>query len=309
MTTTLEYGQRPGGLNVRLDRGKWSSSVTYVVTEKAGQQLTPEIIYSTSTNSTTFIQVIGSVEDGVSGGSQALVSLGAFLAGRLRQVSHDLRQVDDGGFVYEVQINFESSVADTITAAIDTKNEGQPGFVAIEYSAQGEAVDVYRVYVTAPSNKDTPSDVDIGGTKVDEGGQPITLFNNVSRITIRNVVAGRPPLTAMAHLNQRNSETFTIGTYDFPPSTLLFTGVNITRTGSSTYEIVYTIIYENGFHLRQIATKSRETDKPICGTIDDACSTAAPSAVTAITTSHARCVYFRQPFPTSFPFSDLNITQ
>jgi hypothetical protein len=79
---------------------------------------------------------------------------------------------------------------------------------------------------------------------------------------------------------------------------LLFTGCNISRVGSSTYEIVYSFAYDDKFHLRQIAQKSAVTGEVEKGGIGSTC--ADPPTLTAPAgnkTSHAVCVYWRQPFP------------
>jgi len=88
---------------------------------------------------------------------------------------------DDGGFVWYATVSFESKTADNGTTTADNKVEREIGFTAIEYSLSGEGVDVYRVGATAPGNKSTPADTDIGGTKVDSGGEPITYFKMLQR--------------------------------------------------------------------------------------------------------------------------------
>ena len=201
-------------------------------------------------------------------------------------------------------MHFDSSVGDstgTITP-VDSRNEGQPSFVAIEYSVQGEPVDIWRSGATAPSNKSNPAETDIGGTKVDSGGEPISTFNNVARVTVRNVLVGRPT-PPLGFINRRNSNSYSIGPYTFPADTLLFTGCSISRVGSSTYEIVYSFAYDENFHLRQVAQKIAETGEVIKAGKTSTCGSPPTLVARAENeTSRAVCVYWRQPFPGTITF-------
>jgi len=298
----ITIAQKPNGTSVSFDRGSWQASSAYVIRDDAGAQLNAGQIMEDSTVNAK----LG--PSGLGGSSGALGELdgsGTYYATRLRQVGFDLKQVDDGGYVWEAVVKFDSSVGDgtgTITS-IDAKNEGQPEFVAIEYSVQGEPVDIWRngSTMTMPANKSTPADTDISGTKVDSGGEPISSFNNVARVTVRNVIVGRPT-PPLSFINRRNSNSYSIGPYSFPADTLLFTGCSISRVGSSKYEIVYSFAYDEKFHLRQIAKKSAENGEVVKSAKADTCG-GTPTAPPSGQTSHASCVFWRQPFPatTTFP--------
>jgi len=301
----ITIAQKPNGTSISFDRGKWQGSSAYVIRDDAGAQLNAgQIMSDTNVNAKLGPSDMG----GSSGALDELDGAGVsgsaiYFAGRLRQVGFDLKQVDDGGYVWEAVVHFDSSVGDstgTITP-VDARNEGQPSFIAIEYSVQGEPVDIWRAGATAPSNKSTPADTDIGGTKVDSGGEPISSFNNVARVTVRNVIVGRPT-PPLGFINRRNNNSYSIGPYSFPADTLLFTGCNISRVGSSTYEIVYSFAYDEKFHLRQIAKKSAENGEVVKSAKADTCG-GTPTAPPSGQTSHASCVFWRQPFPdtTTFP--------
>lgn len=295
----ITIAQKPNGTSVSFDRGSWQASSAYVIRDDAGAQLNAgQIMENSDVNN-----MLGPL--GLGGNSGALGELdgsGTYYATRLRQVGFDLKQVDDGGYVWEAVVKFDSSVGDgtgTITS-IDAKNEGQPEFIAIEYSVQGEPVDIWRSGATAPANKSTPADTDIGGTKVDSGGEPISSFNNVARVTVRNVIVGRPT-PPLGFINRRNSNGFAIGPYSFDAHTVLFTGCNISRVGSSKYEIVYSFAYDEKFHLRQIAKKSAENGEVVKSAKADTCG-GTPTAPPSGQTSHASCVFWRQPFPDTATF-------
>jgi len=297
MAITID--QKPNGTTVTFDRGKWQASSAYVIRDDDGAQLNAgQIMEDTNVNAKLGPSDMG----GSSGALAELDGSGTYYSGRLRQVGFDLKQVDDGGYVWEAVVHFDTSVGDSTGAItpVDARNEGQPSFIAIEYSVQGEPVDIWRSGATAPANKSTPADTDIGGTKVDSGGEPISSFNNVARVTVRNVIVGRPT-PPLGFINRRNSNGFAIGPYSFDAHTVLFTGCNISRVGSSTYEIVYSFAYDEKFHLRQIAKKSAENGEVVKSAKADTCG-GTPTAPPSGQTSHASCVFWRQPFPDTATF-------
>lgn len=302
MPLTINIAQRAGGTTINFDRGKWSGTAQYVIKEAAGQKLTASDILS-DTSVGGVVSKLFPVEYGGSGG--AITDQGLYFSPLVTQPSFSLSMQDDGGYVWIATVSFDSKTADNGTTSTDNKVEREVGFTAIEYSLSGEATDVYRVGATAPTNKSTPADTDIGGTKVDSGGEPITYFNNVAKVTVRNVKAGRPT-PPVSYINTRNNAAFTIGPYSFPEDSLLFTGCSITRVGAATYEIVYSFVYDSGFHLRQIAKRGPD-GQVIKGKKTDSCGS-APTAVPDNEMSNALCVFARQPFPSRSTFADIGMT-
>jgi hypothetical protein len=286
--------QKPDGVSIGFDRGKWSGTSAYVIRDDAGAQIDSSQIMGTG----GVIAKLGPTEFG--GSSGALGDLGSYWSSRMRQVSFELKQQDAGGYVWEATVNFDSNVGDPTTTPVDQKNEGQQGFTAVELSVQGEPVDIWRTGATMPtgSNIDSPTDTDIGGTKVDSGGEPISTFVNIARITYRQVVVGRPTVP-LAAINTRNSASYSVGAYSFAARTLLFTGCSVSRVGVSTYEIVYTFAYDANFHLRQIATRMPDTREVQVGAKADTCG----STPTSSDKAYALCVYWRQPFPSTGAFA------
>lgn len=299
----ITIAQKPNGTNISFDRGKFSGSSAYVISDTLGAQLDPgQIMQDTNVNAKLGPSDMG----GSSGALAELDGSGTYYAGRLRQVGFDLKQVDDGGYVWEAVVHFDSSVGDSTGAItpVDARNEGQPSFIAIEYSVQGEPVDIWRngSTMTMPANKSYPAEDDISGTKVDSGGEPISTFNNVARVTVRNVLVGRP-VPPLGYINKRNSNSCTIGPYTFPADTLLFTGCNISRVGSSTYEIVYSFAYDSNFHLRQVAKKRADNGEVLKAGKTSTCANPPVLAAEGPNeTSRAVCVYWRQPFSDTIAF-------
>lgn len=294
----IVINQKPDGVRIGFDRGKFSGTSAYVILDDAGARInSSDIMGSTS------VLAKLAPSDYYVGGSGALTDLGTYWSTRMRQVSFDLSQQDAGGFVWEATVNFDSNIGDASTTPVDQKNEQQAGFIAIEYSVQGEPVDVWRVNPTMPTggNIDTPTETDIGGTKVDSGGEPISTFVNMARVTVRNVVVGRPT-PPLSSINSRNSAAFAIGPYSFPARSLLFTGVQISRVGVSTYEVVYSFAYDAQFHLRQVAQRLAETREVDVGALADTCTGSRTSGK-----AYAACVVFKQPFPSTTAFSGLGL--
>jgi hypothetical protein len=298
MPLAINIAQRASGTTFTFDRGKWSGQTQYVITEAAGQRLTASDILSDG----TIADVLFPTEYGGAGG--AITDQGAYWYSLITQPSFSLSMIDDGGFAWQATISFESLTGDAGTTNTDYKVEREVGFTAIEYSLAGEGVDVYRIGATAPASKATPADTDIGGTKVDSGGEPITYFNNVAKVSVRNVIAGRPT-PPVGFINKRNNADFVIGPYTFPQDTLLFTGCSITRVGAATYEIVYQFVYDNGFHLRQIAKRGPD-GQVIKGKKTDSCGS-APTTVPDGEVSNALCVFFRQPFKDTANFYSIGM--
>lgn len=301
----ITIAQKPDGTSITFDRGKFQGTSAYVIRDDGGLRIDTSDIMGNSGVLAKLAPV-----DYYVGGSGALSDLGGYWSSRLRQVAFDLRQVDAGGYVWEATVSFDSNIGDATTPPVDQKNESQPGFIAIEYQVNGESVDVWRTKTTGgswsyiPSNGNSPAQTDIGGVKVDANGEPVSAFVNVARVTVRNVVVGRPN-PPLSYINKRNSASFSVGPYSFPAGTLLFTGCSISRVGVSTYEIVYSFAYDADFHLRQI-TKRIGSDT-VTGASTDSCNTSDSTAVPANEVAKARCVYWAQPFPETTAFSGIGI--
>lgn len=300
MPSTISIAQRPGGTTIQFDRGKWSGSASYVIRDTTGAALTASTILADA----AVVSKLFPVEYGGSGG--AITDQGGYFSGRVTSPVFDLKMIDDGGYVWEATVSFASQTADNGTTTQDNKVEREVGFTSIEYSLGGEPVDVYRVKPTAPANMSDPADTDIGGTRVDNGGEPISIFNNVARVTVRNVKAGRPT-PPLSYINTRNSASFSIGPYSFAAHTLLFTGCNISRVGPATYEITYSFVYDSLCHLRQIAKRNAENGEVVKGAKTSVCGVTLIAPADG-EPSHAVCVYYRQPFKDTTAFSGIGMT-
>jgi hypothetical protein len=272
-----------------FDRGKWNGSQNYLVRDDADASIN---VFTIASNASAY-EVFGAGDD-------------TTMATYMRFVSATYTPVSDGmDKIWSAVFTFESTMGDganVVTA--DVKTETEVGFTSIETNIREEAIDIWRTGTTVPSGG-TQNDNDIGGTKSDSAGEPISFLLPIASISIRNVIYGRPQYaTIMAIAGKRNSAAFVFGatgnTFTCATGTLVFTGASTSRTGPNVYEINYQFNYDPTlYHMRQIAMrdlKGVKTSRPTPG-----------SPVSATNVETASVVFWRQPFPDTTAFSALLI--
>lgn len=304
--------------SVQYDRESFSGTATYAVYDDAGTLVTCSQIMGDST-----------VSGVLTGG--ALTSFGAYLAGtgtgssayaKLRYAGYSL-SADGSGAKWTLTVNFDSAQSSysPSAAAKDTIPEDTPGFTAIEMDIGAAIVPTYRVdNYTLPTGSDinAPTEADIGGKPVDQGGEPIDAFVSTMRFTVRNVQSGRPSSSAISNIlamvNTRNSAAFSINGFSAAIGKLLLTGVQVSRVKANVYELTYGFAYDDDFHLRQMP-KVDANGKPQLAvlssgslTISDATVATVDAAATGgIAPRYAYHVMWKQPFPGVSAFASLNI--
>ena len=272
-----------------FDRGKWSGSQNYLGRDTTDQAIN---VYDIASGASTY-EVFGAGDD-------------TAMATYMRFVSATYTPVSDGmDRIWSAVFTFESTMGDGVNVVTaDVKTETEVGFTSIETNIREEAIDIWRTGTTVPSGG-TQNDNDIGGTKSDSAGEPISFLLPIVSISIRNVIYGRPQYaTIMAIAGKRNSASFTFGatgnTFTCATGTLVFTGASTSRTGPNVYEINYQFNYDPTlYHMRQIAMrdlKGVKTTRPTPG-----------SPVSASNKETAETVWWRQPFPDTTAFSALGI--
>ena len=272
-----------------FDRGKWSGSQNYLVRDTTDQAIN---VYDIASGASTY-EVFGAGDD-------------TTMATYMRFGSATYTPVSDGmDRIWSAVFTFESTMGDGVNiVTADVKTETEVGFTSIETNIREEAIDIWRTGTTVPSGG-TQNDSDIGGTKSDSAGEPISFLLPIVSISIRNVIYGRPQYaTIMAIAGKRNSASFTFGatgnTFTCATGTLVFTGASTSRTGPNVYEINYQFNYDPTlYHMRQIAMrdlKGVKTTRPTPG-----------SPVSASNKETAETVWWRQPFPDTTAFSALGI--
>ena len=274
------------------DRGRWSGTQSYLVTDDAAASIS---VYTIASGSSTY-QVFGGGDD---------TSMAAYM----RFVSATYSPVGDGmDKIWNVVFSFESTTGDGTATLIDVKSETEQGFTAIETSITTNIVDIWRSgsTMTIATSGNAPDDsTDIVGTKVDTSGEPISNIQTVINISVRNVIYGRPAYATIASIvGKRNSDAYTFGAtgtmYACTAGSLVLTGSTTSRIGPNTYEINYQFAHDPyTFHMRQQALRDKD------GNVKHAPATSA--AVSSTNISHATHVYWVQPFPLTTAFSGLSI--
>ena len=287
MTIVLEWIKQ--SRTATFDRGKWSGSQNYLVRDTTDQAIN---VFDIASGASGY-EVFGAGDD---------TTMDTYM----RFVSATYTPVSDGmDKIWSAVFTFESTMGDGVNiATADVKTETEVGFTSIETNIREEAIDIWRTGTTVPSGG-TQNDSDIGGTKSDSAGEPISFLLPIVSISIRNVIYGRPQYaTIMAIAGKRNNASFTFGatgnTFTCATGTLVFTGASTSRTGPNVYEINYQFNYDPTlYHMRQVAMrdlKGVKTTRPTPG-----------SPVSASNVETAEVVFWRQPFPDTTDFSTLGI--
>jgi len=281
-----------------LDRGRWSGTQNYVVYDDANASIL--IIDLINAAAAAGVQVFGAGTE---------TTLGTYL----RFVGQSFSPIEASNKQWNAEFQFESIVGDgaTITAQ-DTKTETEVGFTSIEVDIHSELRDVYRRGATLPSSnalKSNPNIVDIGGTPYYTGRDPVTAVGHLVRISVRNVVNGRPNYSGIAAaVGTRNSGVFTFGSSGTASQnivcaigTLLFVGASSSRIGPNQYEVNFEFAYDDKlFHLQQVALTDVDGVKI-------ALKLGASTTPSVSNPWYAEFVYYKQPFPDTDSFGALNL--
>jgi hypothetical protein len=157
-----------------------------------------------------------------------------------------------------------------------------PGF---NVSIGQNIIDIWRSAPVAPSSYSYPGlATDIGGYEVHIAGYPISIALPKADISIKSqiITSNFNGFGLLQYVGRRNTSAW----MGFPAGTVLFTGVNINKTGN-VYDLDWSLTWDHWAHLRQVPNRS-----DIDGQIEDAGDL---------------LVFWRQPFPlhTSFGFLPL----
>lgn len=174
-------------------------------------------------------------------------------------------------------------------ATLEWRSSANPAasFTVTSSSVAAITIDVWRSGASLPGDLSAPAESDIGGTKVDMRGEPISALIVQQRLTIKNIVSSIDYATIRNYIGKRNSATFLGVSAGF----LLFEGTDDQRIDGGRYEIEYRFLYDSTAHLRQVC--ARDVDgHPKLNT------DAIPKAST---------ILWKQPFPGTAAFAGLGI--
>jgi hypothetical protein len=159
-------------------------------------------------------------------------------------------------------------------------------FVSLDLSTTTQFVDVWRVGANFPTSISNPADTDIGGTAVDQCGEPVSTLLNQQEMTVTNIRSDNNASAILSCIGKRNSVSFLGASQDY----VLFVGATSRRTESAKYEVQYKFLWDQAKHLRQVC--ARDVDgQPLLG---------SPNGAGAV---KASLVYARQPFPNTIDFA------
>lgn len=124
----------------------------------------------------------------------------------------------------------------------------------LQYSASvgGTFIDVWRR--GANYNSGTQTSNDIGGTKVDSQGEPVSVFLTQATITKVRRYTTIPWSAIWNACGTRNDA----GYEGADAGKLLFKGVSVSTVAAGVYEVSYEMMSDGDYHMRQIPT--READ-------------------------------------------------
>ena len=277
------------------DRGRWSGTHSYVVYDDANASIL--IIDLINAAGAAGVQVFGAGTE---------TTLGAYL----RFVGQTFSPIEASNKQWNAEFQFESASVDGATVVSqDSKTETEVGFSSIEVDIQSELRDVYRKSPTMAASASNPAIVDIGGTPHYTGRDPVTAVGHLMRISVRNVVTGRPNYSGIAAaVGRRNSAIFTFGAsgtasqnLECAIGTLLFVGASSSRIGPNQYEVNFEFAYDDElFHLQQVAMTDIDGVKI-------ALKLGASTTPSVSNPWYAEFVYWKQPFPNLSTFGALNL--
>jgi len=134
----------------------------------------------------------------------------------------------------------------------DTTEETLPLSVSVGVTA----VDVWKSGPTIPATpalKADPGDIDIGGTLVASGRNPVSFWLPNAQISITETITASSfnAAAALSHVGKRNSQAF----MGLEAGSVVFKGTNVSRQTAYEYTVVYEFGWDAWFHLRQFPEK------------------------------------------------------
>lgn len=188
----------------------------------------------------------------------------------------------------------------TFDYGTDDSSDGlQPddvGYQEFSSEIRAEFQDVWRSNASTGPTLVIPADgtvvsetADIGGTKIDVSGEPVSALRILQEATITKVVLGAPNWALFDSLiGKRNDATY----FGAIKGRILFKGVRVSRVKINRYAVDHVFVRDNMFHLVQHPKRDFN----------------GIPAKDALAQPHALQVYWKQPFPEFGNFSTLGLT-
>lgn len=178
----------------------------------------------------------------------------------------------------------EASIGNVWSGSISAVYEIGGIFIPKDLNTTAINLEVWRAAANAPNNLNSPNDSDIGGTKMDQQGEPISMILPLQELTITNIRADNNAEICRAATGKRNSADWNGATSGY----VLFVGAQAKRISEAEYEITYKFVYDAFAHCRQVPKRGHD------GRVD-------------CTDGKATTVMWRQPFPNTYNFNAMDI--
>jgi hypothetical protein len=195
-----------------------------------------------------------------------------------RQVQRDSERED----AYKISYSYEYLPAPPTDGG--GNNDAQ---IQESSEASAQFMDFYRSQGNQPVSYDSPTAVDIGGTKIDAGGKPTSLIVRQQTWSVSYEHYGSLDVaTPFAITGKRNEREF----FGFRKGSLVYLGMSFSTKSASSYNITHKFLYDSVFHLRQVPD---EFDGDLLPTLDS--------------DGHVSKVIWIQPFPSTEDFKKIGI--
>lgn len=220
-------------------------------------------------------------------GAGTLPDIGDLFPGEsdIYAVSYDIRHIPNSRNVWEVEFRYENTEP-------GDKQPQEPGYTefGIDYAFEFRDFWRSRPNLSVPQFG-TPTLDDIGGTKIDAGGRPVSVMVKITNLTIGETVLSNtmPDRSQVIRLlrGRRNNTVF----YGAPVGQVLYLGASSSRIALDKYTISHKFAVDEYMHLFQSAALDHNREVYV-------------SEVNGI--FRASQVRFVQPFPDFGDFNQLS---
>ena len=175
----------------------------------------------------------------------------------------------------------------------ETRQPNDPGYVDVSITGSAEFDEVWRSLTNAeiaalvaganyPNGTASAGDWDIGGTKIDVAGEPLSgpLRKKVT-LSVTETMDFVPAMSFfMGYVGRRNSTPFKGGAI----GTIVYTAPSIKRIDLNRWAVTHNFVSDNYYHMIQMAYRNPD------------------GSVALDTDGHASNVWYRQPFPDLIDF-------
>lgn len=176
--------------------------------------------------------------------------------GNLIPISVSVRTAGDKQIQYFVSFKYGSESL----ASFDTGTfPGDPNFVAFNLSQRPLALDAWRSRQDNVPDIFDGLDIDIGGAKLDEAGEPITIFIYQQELELKvryEKFSDIPLKESLSLVSSRNNIPYLGAEQGY----LLYTGMSVSRDELNSYNASFNFVWDEYKHRRQVPKRDQNGD-------------------------------------------------